>query len=390
MAILRRRQGTPSAPRTRAGVVVGVSCVAALAVALVAGIKVGAASRHDIDGAARAVAAATKGRYSPDGMAALVARMDEAQLALALRHDPAMAGPLALGLTPGWSQLMLGGRPDPFAIATGLAAMRLNAAQAADTDIAPATPFVFRPASQDDRRRALRCLTQAVYYEAALEPDAGQDAVAQVVLNRVRDPNYPSSICGVVYQGAERDTGCQFTFTCDGSLARPPVAWAWTRAQKVAERALAGHVAPHVGSATHYHADYVRPWWAPSLSKVAQSGAHIFYRWRGEAGSVAALSQPYSGTEPFIDEARFAQVRLPGLEILPETVQLAEEGEAPRHLLDPGNRIVEFEGTTRIVGAPSLGGRRQPSAEEIARINARLEAFEAGGAQAAQEAEPQP
>lgn len=353
-----------------------VAAVAALVTALAAGVNARSNPRLDMDRTVEAIADASGGRYNDAGLAGVMARLDRSQLALAMRHDPSMGAELALGLTPGWASLRLGGRPDPFAIASGLAAMRLNAAQANDANVLPAAPFAFKPAGADDSRRALRCLTQAVYYEAALEPDEGQAGVAQVVLNRVRDPNYPSSICGVVYQGAERATGCQFTFTCDGSLSRAPASWAWSRAQRVAQNALAGHVAANVGSATHYHADYVRPWWAPSLSKVTQTGAHIFYRWRGEAGSVAALNQPYSGREPVIDEARFAVVRAPELmaEVQPDPA--AHMSDTARYLLDPGNREVEYEGTLRVVGAPSLGGRRQPSAKEIADINARLKAFE--------------
>src|SRR5690606_17840034 len=124
------------------------------------------------------------------------------------------------------------------------------------------------------------------------------------------DPNYANSVCGVVFEGAERTTGCQFSFACDGSLSQAPVAWAWDKARVVAERALAGHVARRVGTATHYHADYVRPWWAPTLNKLTQVGAHIFYRWKGVAGESAAFRQTYSGHEPLIDEARFARPRV--------------------------------------------------------------------------------
>src|SRR5690606_10710768 len=104
-----------------------------------------------------------------------------------------------------------------------------------------------------DRARAQQCLTMAVYYEAASEPDAGQRAVAQVVLNRVAHPTYPDTVCGVVFQGSERTTGCQFSFTCDGSLARKPAKMWWDRAAAVARAELAGAVYAPVGLATHYH-----------------------------------------------------------------------------------------------------------------------------------------
>jgi spore germination cell wall hydrolase CwlJ-like protein len=144
---------------------------------------------------------------------------------------------------------------------------------------------------------ALTCLTQAVYYEAAHEPMTGRRAVAQVVLNRMRHPAYPKSVCGVVYQGSERQTGCQFSFTCDGSLLRTPGAAAWREAQEVARAALAGYVEPSVGTATHYHADYVLPKWAFNLAKVEQIGAHIFYRFPGGWGSAKAFTGAYSGAE---------------------------------------------------------------------------------------------
>ncbi|WP_235506473.1 cell wall hydrolase [Altererythrobacter sp. Root672] len=149
-----------------------------------------------------------------------------------------------------------------------------------------------------DRLRAQQCLTLAIYYEAANEPDAGQRAVAQVVLNRVAHPNYPNTVCGVVFQGSERTTGCQFSFTCDGSLARKPARQWWDRAAKVARAALAGAVYAPAGLATHYHTVQIHPYWADSLATVGTIGAHRFYRWRGAAGTAAAFSDFYRGGEP--------------------------------------------------------------------------------------------
>lgn len=142
---------------------------------------------------------------------------------------------------------------------------------------------------------ALDCLTAAVYYEAASEDLTGQRAVAQVVLNRMRHPAFPKSVCGVVYEGAQRTTGCQFSFTCDGSLARVPSRTGWDRARGVAAAALAGYVEPSVGTSTHYHAAYVVPYWAWSLDKVAVIGAHIFYRWKGFWGRRSAFNGIYAG-----------------------------------------------------------------------------------------------
>jgi hypothetical protein len=145
-----------------------------------------------------------------------------------------------------------------------------------------------------DHRRALLCLTQAVYYEAGFEPLTGRRAVAQVVLNRMRHPAYPKSVCGVVYQKNSTPV-CQFSFVCDGSLYRQPSAEAWREARDIAAAALAGYVEQSVGSATHYHADYVAPRWAPMLAKVAKLGAHIFYRWPGTWGMPAAFTGRYIG-----------------------------------------------------------------------------------------------
>lgn len=157
---------------------------------------------------------------------------------------------------------------------------------------------LFRGITSLDSARALHCLTSAVYYEAGSEPDDGQRAVAQVVLNRVRSPLWPNSVCGVVYQGSERvDFRCQFTFSCDGSLARMPSASGWARARRIASEALGGVVYTPVGVATHYHTLAVRPDWSGSLQPVAVIGAHIFYRNRGYNGTVEAFRTAYTGRE---------------------------------------------------------------------------------------------
>ncbi|MBX9614592.1 MAG: cell wall hydrolase [Caulobacteraceae bacterium] len=345
------------------------AALAALGVAMAAG----STARSPADRTAEAVARVTEGDLSSRGLQALSARMDPAQLALAVRFDAGSPGFAGLGLTPGWESLTLAGRPTLESGTSGLDAHRRNAAMPVQIgSLRPARPFVLTSATPADRARALRCLTQGVYYEAALESAEGQAAVAQVILNRVRDPNYPNTICGVVFEGAERTTGCQFSFTCDGALSRAPVAWAWTRAAAVAERALSGHVATEVGTATHYHADYVHPWWSPTLAKITQIGAHIFYRWKGLAGETGSFRQAYAGREPVIDEARFSRPRLivaatPAEAAAADALVLAQGGTAMR--------TVEIDGQTRVVGISSLGGRRQPTAEDIATINARLEAL---------------
>ena len=148
-----------------------------------------------------------------------------------------------------------------------------------------ASPFFYK-GSGSDRERALDCLAAASWYEAGNDVE-GQRSVIQVVLNRVRHPSFPSSVCGVVFQGSERATGCQFTFTCDGSMQRRiPSTREWNLARKLAQEALDGAVDVAVGQATHYHADYVAPWWSSALQQVSQIGAHIFYRWPGGRGQL--------------------------------------------------------------------------------------------------------
>ena len=134
------------------------------------------------------------------------------------------------------------------------------------------------------------CLATAIYYEARSQSLEGQEAVAQVVMNRVGKPQFADSVCGVVAQGGER-RGCQFSFVCDGSMRRPPRnAAAWATAEDVAARTLRGAVASRVGAATFYHANYVSPWWSKVLPRVTQIGAHIFYNGLDSAVSSALRS----------------------------------------------------------------------------------------------------
>ena len=164
--------------------------------------------------------------------------------------------------------------------------------------IGPAAAALVAMGTGSDMVRAQECLATAIYYEAASESDAGQRAVAQVVLNRVAHSAWPNTVCGVVYQGSARRTGCQFTFTCDGSLARRPSRGGWERASRIARAALAGSVYAPVGLSTHYHTLAVHPYWAPSLTRTTVIGAHVFYRWPGAAGQGAAFTFSYAGGEP--------------------------------------------------------------------------------------------
>lgn len=171
----------------------------------------------------------------------------------------------------------------------------------ADRPDSPANRFLLKT-DAEDTDRAVTCLAQAVYYETAGEGVNGQRAVAQVVLNRVHHPGFPSTICGVVYEGSDRSAGCQFSFTCDGSMEHVPIPWLWARSKEIAEQALKGRVFAPVGHATHYHADYVVPYWADSLDKSVQIGKHIFYRLRNSLGDARAFSQHYGGSEPSFRE----------------------------------------------------------------------------------------
>lgn len=151
---------------------------------------------------------------------------------------------------------------------------------------APTTSFAIRLPQMDlsdpeTAKREMKCLAQAVYFESRSEPETGQAAVAQVVLNRAKSGLYPTSICGVVYQNRHRYKACQFTFACEGkSLAiRDPAAW--STASRIAQDVLEGNrYLPAVGSSTHYHADYVSPYWSRKLKRTDRIGRHIFYKLR--------------------------------------------------------------------------------------------------------------
>ena len=136
-------------------------------------------------------------------------------------------------------------------------ALALNAAVPISNSANPAArPFTLL-GNAADRARSLECLTAAIYYEAATEPT-------------------------------------------DGSLRRAPMAAYWERAKRVAEAALNGYVYAPVGWSTHYHANYVVPYWSSSLVKAANVGTHIFYRWRGGWGRAPAFLSRYAGVEPVI------------------------------------------------------------------------------------------
>jgi spore germination cell wall hydrolase CwlJ-like protein len=170
-----------------------------------------------------------------------------------------------------------------------LADITSDVASASLTALRLAKPFVYQGAVSD-RDRAIDCLATAAWYEAGNDP-SGQRAVIQVVLNRLRHPSFPKTVCGVVFQGSERKTGCQFSFTCDGSMARRlPSTSNWVRARTLSENAVNGAVDTAVGQATHFHADYVAPWWGPKLEQISKIGSHIFYGWHGTQGALSSAN----------------------------------------------------------------------------------------------------
>ncbi len=325
--------------------------------------------------------------FSNIALERVTADMDPAMLALARRHDPAPRTDY-WGRVNGWATYDLASLPTlgDFNF-TALDAQMINALRPGSLfPPPPARPFIFK-GSEEDRLRAEECLTQAIYYEAATEPVEGMQAVAQTVLNRLRHPEYPKSVCGVVYQGSQRITGCQFSFTCDGSLARVPNEMLWERARGVAQKALKGFVLKSVGTATHYHADYVAPYWAPTLYKIHTIGRHIFYRWTGPWGLPPAFTGRYAGGENNLSLAVLEGLdsRTQGAQLVGET--LSPTGAATRTLtlaVDGTERTYTVQDLVALPSgqeAPRVDGalaptRRVPTAQEVSDINARLKAME--------------
>ncbi|WP_231680827.1 cell wall hydrolase [Brevundimonas sp. AAP58] len=245
---------------------------------------------------------ATAAGFTEEALAAAAGGLDASALAIARRHDPyTVAGSAqrdrqAELLTARLEQLR--GSEGPADL------RRANLNTLADA----ARPF--RLSSALDASRDLECLTQAAYYEARGEGSDGMRAVAQVVLNRARHGAFPNSVCGVVFQGSGRRIGCQFSFTCDGSMRGPVNRAAWNRARDIASAALSGAVYAGVGNATHFHTTNVAPRWRNSLIRVNQVGNHIFYRFGGRAGSSTAFS--YAARPSTVDDG--AQLVQAGLD----------------------------------------------------------------------------
>ncbi|MBM3544033.1 MAG: cell wall hydrolase [Alphaproteobacteria bacterium] len=138
--------------------------------------------------------------------------------------------------------------------------------------------------------RERRCLATALYFESRGEPIRGQIAVGQVILNRVRSPNFPETICGVVFQG-QHQPGCQFSFACDGKTDAPRNSAQWGLAQDLAKQIMAGeHWLPELGYSTYFHATYVSPYWRGGMSRSDRIGRHIFYKKRNEKPYIVEAS----------------------------------------------------------------------------------------------------
>jgi len=256
-----------------------------------------AAGKADTRAQAQHFAGAAARGFSNVALREEVATLTPGELALAERHDPMAGAPdtqrdrLAAAFA---SQLMqreeVPSAPSPTAQpATNISA---SASLLRASFTAPANPQArpFHMSGALDSARDLDCLADAVYYEARGETPAGQAAVAQVVLNRVRHPAFPKSVCGVVFQGAQGGASCQFSFACDGSMSRSREPTAWRRSREVAAHALSGFVMPGVGNATHFHVVGLDPRWGPRLLRVAQIGLHVFYRFGGYAGSPGSFN----------------------------------------------------------------------------------------------------
>lgn len=244
----------------------------------------GAAARAStIQAQAVRIDGASAAGFTEEALAAAAGGLDESALTIARRHDPyTVAGPTqrdrqAELLTAHLEQLR-GGTPGRL---DGLRQINLSA---------PIAARPFRLGGALEASRDLDCLTQAVYYEARGEGRDGMRAVAQVVLNRVRHPAFPKSVCGVVFQGAGRRTGCQFSFTCNGTMRARINRGAWERSRAIASAALSGSVYGDVGNATHFHTTGVAPQWRNNLIRVGQVGDHLFYRFGGRSGSSAAFT----------------------------------------------------------------------------------------------------
>ena len=224
---------------------------------------------------------------------------------------------------------------------TAQTAQQINQSRPFVTGDFPAAPAFRSRLEGQDRERAVACLATAGIYEAGGR-SGDQSAVMQVVLNRVRHPAFPNTICGVVFQGSERRTGCQFSFTCDGSMQRrQPAAASWRSARGLAMAMLEDTVDERVGLATHFHTDWVVPYWSDSLDKLTNVRTHLFFRWRGFWGTRPAFRRNPAAREPLV----------PALAGLFAAHRPGEEGEG-----DPAQAGTIEDGVMEAAGSPDQRG----------------------------------
>lgn len=288
---------------------------------------------------AERIAGATAVGFTEEALSAAAGGLNASALAIARRHDPyTVAGSAQRDR----QSELLTARLESL---RGAAGPSQTLHHVSNTGPA-ARPF--RMAGALEESRDLECLTQAVYYEARGEGRDGMAAVAQVVLNRARHGAFPSSVCGVVYQGASRSTGCQFSFTCNGAMRGRVNSAAWRRARDVASAALSGQVFARVGNATHFHTTAVSPRWRNTLVPVGQVGSHLFYRFGGRGGSANAFAyeaRPSTASDAQLIHASLdpsETVRQAG-EAVAYTVLWAQEALSPEEASStpPGRRAVE-------------------------------------------------
>jgi spore germination cell wall hydrolase CwlJ-like protein len=309
------------------------------------------------------LAGAASGGFSDIALNAATSENDPATLAIARRHDPSTND------------------NDPRERQVAALVDRLQARQAARSvgatqtaelaqkpvvqkaafvrptlAAAAAEPFHLRGAL--DQSRDLECLTQAVYYEARGEPRSGQQAVAQVILNRVRHPAFPKSVCGVVFQGAKTG-GCQFSFACDNQPHHPMENAAWRRAESVAAEALDGQVMAEVGDATHFHVAGSGSGWGAGLLKVAQIGAHVFYRFGGHNGSPSMFHGQPLPSDGSASRPVFASLALPNLGSAPSPAQFVASASAA---VEHAASVVETVAKGVTTPEPAKAATVQPSA----------------------------
>lgn len=312
--------------------VLGSTVGLALGGAYLAGGMAGAAADHAR--AARLAAAAADG-FSETALQDAAARMDPGVLRVARRHDPfTMAGAAERDRQSAIlvARLERGGDSPSQSL---LLRASLNPSPI------PAAPF--RLGGALEASRDMECLTQAVYYEARGETPAGQAAVAQVVLNRVRHPAFPKTVCGVVFQGANSRV-CQFSFACDGAMRARVEPAAWRRAERVAHRALSGEVMADVGRATHFHTTSVSPAWGPRLTRVTQIGVHVFYRYGRDSAAGRMLA--------YADEITPEQIEAPVFAQLNEAADLGGRTEAENDIRLTSATLVSTSGQSMGMGGP--------------------------------------